>query len=275
MKDQIEERCLSVVMPAYNEAATLADVVLKVLELKRLHEIIIVDDGSSDNSRSIIDRLTRDHSRVRSFRHEQNLGKTAALRTGFAMTLGSVVIIQDADLETDPAEIPSVIEPIIEGQADVVYGSRFLNRRVKGNGYLLHFLGNKFLTVVSNLLSGLTITDMETCYKAFRGDIIRNMIIVSDGFGFEVESTAKIAKLKCRVKEVPVSYRGRSYQEGKKMHYRDGLHALWLLIKFNVFTSLGSSFQTGPSIPAEPDAVTDGSQPLLVRSSCAGLSKNA
>ncbi|HXD34520.1 MAG TPA: glycosyltransferase family 2 protein [Pyrinomonadaceae bacterium] len=275
MKDQLEERCLSVVMPAYNEAATLAEVVSKVLALKHLLEIIIVDDGSKDNSQSVINSLAAEHPEIRHCRHERNLGKTAALRTGFAMTRGSVVIIQDADLETEPAEIPRVIQPIIDGEADVVYGSRFLERRIKGNGYLLHFIGNKFLTVVSNVLSGLTVTDMETCYKAFRGEIVRNMIIVSNGFGFEVESTAKIAKLKCRVKEVPVSYRGRSYEEGKKMHYRDGLQALWLLVKFNIFVSLRSSFQTIETTPTAPDASRDSSRALLVNSSAPELNENA
>ena len=273
-KDQFEGCCLSVVIPVYNEALTLAEVVVKTLVLEHLLELIIVDDGSSDQSPEVIRRLAGTDKRIRYFRHPQNLGKTAALRTGFAMTTGSVVIVQDADLECNPAEIPGVIKPILEGQADVVYGSRFLGRRVRGNGYLFHFVGNKFLTFVSNRLNRLSLTDLETCYKAFRGEIIRNMIIVSSGFGFEVESTAKIAKLKCIVHEVPVSYRGRSFEEGKKMHYSDGLQALWLLVRFNLFCSLRSSYHTNPETLRSTGG-QDSSAAIGVNSSIPNLNENA
>src|SRR5947207_9262267 len=170
-------------------------------------------------------------------RHEKNAGKTAALKTGLQLTTGSIVIIQDADLEYDPEEIPSVIQPIIDGHADVVYGSRFLVRKAARVLYFYHFIANKLLTFLSNILTNLNMTDIETGYKAFRGDIIRSMIISSSGFGFEVEVTAKVAKLNCAVYEVPISYYGRTYEEGKKISYLDGVIELWLVFRFNLFCS--------------------------------------
>jgi glycosyltransferase involved in cell wall biosynthesis len=181
-------------------------------------------------------------------RHERNRGKTEALRTGFALTRGGIVIVQDADLEYDPAEIPLVILPIVNDRADVVYGSRFLVRRATRVLYFYHYLGNKFLTLLSNALTNLNMTDIETGYKAFRGEIIRNMRITSRGFGFEVEVTAKVAKLGCAVYEVPISYYGRTYDEGKKIGLRDGLQALWLIVRFNLFCSLDSSFTRRPEL---------------------------
>ena len=240
--------CLSVVIPAYNEEATLANVVRKVLTLEHLLEIIVVDDCSSDRTGAIARALAAEDARVRVARHERNRGKTEALKTGFAQTTGEIVIVQDADLEYDPVEIPEVIRPILRGQADVVYGSRFLVRRAARVLYFYHYLGNKFLTFLSNVLTNLNMTDIETGYKAFRGDIIRNMRITSSGFGFEVEVTAKVAKLGCAVYEVPISYYGRTYDEGKKIGLRDGLQALWLIIRFNLFCSLDASFTRLPEL---------------------------
>ncbi|HEX8560803.1 MAG TPA: glycosyltransferase family 2 protein [Pyrinomonadaceae bacterium] len=259
--------CLSVVVPAYNEGATLAQVVEKLLALPRLLEVVVVDDCSTDATPEVARRLAEAHpERVRVARHERNRGKTAALRTGFALTRGEVVIVQDADLEYDPAEIPLVILPILNDRADVVYGSRFLVRRATRVLYFYHYLGNKFLTFLSNVLTNLNMTDIETGYKAFRGEVIRNMRITSSGFGFEVEVTAKVAKLGCAVYEVPISYYGRTYDEGKKIGLRDGLQALWLILRFNLFCPLRSSFTRLPELrqverhrfPAAPDAQTYG-----------------
>lgn len=238
--------CLSVVIPAYNEEATLAEIVGKVVTIPHLLEIVIVDDCSSDRTAEIARRLCAKHTQIRFTRHEKNAGKTEALKTGFALTKGDIVIVQDADLEYDPDEIPSVIKPILDGHADVVYGSRFLVRRATRVLYFYHFIANKFLTFCSNMLTNLNMTDVETCYKAFRGDIIRNMIIVSEGFGFEIEVTAKIAKLGCAVYEVPISYYGRTYDEGKKIGFKDGVAAFWFVLRFNLFCSLSASFRQSP-----------------------------
>jgi glycosyltransferase involved in cell wall biosynthesis len=239
---------LSVVVPAFNEGATLAAVVEKLLGLPRLLEVVIVDDCSTDSTPEVARGLAAADARVRVARHERNRGKTEALRTGFALTRGEIVIVQDADLEYDPAEIPLVILPIVNKQADVVYGSRFLVRRATRVLYFYHYLGNKFLTFLSNVLTNLNMTDIETGYKAFRGEIIRNMRITSSGFGFEVEVTAKVAKLGCAVYEVPISYYGRTYDEGKKIGLRDGLQALWLILRFNLFCSLDASFTRLPEL---------------------------
>jgi len=240
--------CLSVVVPVYNEEATLAEVVRKLLKVPCLLEIIIVDDCSTDGTGQLARQLAESHPQVRVTRHERNAGKTAALRTGFAFTSGAVVIVQDADLEYDPAEIYGVIRPILQGHADVVFGSRFLVRKAARVLYFYHYLANKFLTYLSNALTNLNMTDVETGYKAFRGDIIRKMTIVSSGFGFEVEVVAKIAKLKLAIYEVPISYYGRTYAEGKKIVFLDGVIALWLVIRFNLFCSLRASFTQLPEL---------------------------
>jgi glycosyltransferase involved in cell wall biosynthesis len=185
-------------------------------------------------------------------RQQRNAGKTAALKTGFALTTGAIVIVQDADLEYDPADIYGVIRPILEGHAHAVFGSRFLVRRATRVLYFYHYVANKFLTLLSNSLTNLNMTDVETGYKAFRGEIIRNMTIVSSGFGFEVEVVAKIAKLKVAIYEVPISYYGRTYEEGKKIVFMDGLIALWLVLRFNLFCSLSSSFRQLPELDYKP-----------------------
>ena len=230
----------------------MEEVVDKLLNVPCLLEIIIVDDSSTDGTQEVARRLSQIHRQVSVVRHQRNSGKTAALKTGFALTSGDVVIVQDADLEYDPTDIYGVIRPILEGHADVVFGSRFLVRRAARVLYFYHFLANKFLTFLSNALTNLNMTDVETGYKAFRGDIIRSMIIVSSGFGFEVEVAAKIAKLNIAIYEVPISYYGRTYAEGKKVLFKDGLIALWFVIRFNLFCSLRSSFRELPEMQHPP-----------------------
>lgn len=237
---------LSVVIPAYNERVTISKVVRQVMQLPHLHEIVIVDDCSTDGTFELASELAAAHPQVRLLRHAVNSGKTAALRTGFAATTGEIVIVQDADLEYHPSEIPTVIEPIIEGVADVVFGSRFQVRRAARVLYFYHYLANKGLTFLSNLFTNLNLTDVETGYKAFRGEIIRNMIITSTGFGFEIEVTAKVAKLRCAIYEVPISYYGRTYEEGKKIGVSDGFAALWYIVSYNLLTSLKRSYRSVP-----------------------------
>ena len=239
-------------MPAYNEEPTLALIVRRLLVLPELLELIIVDDCSTDRTGEIAVRLAADDPRIHYVRLEKNSGKTTALKVGFAMTKGDIVIVQDADLEYDPDEIEDVIGPILQNRADVVYGSRFMVKKAARVLYFSHYLANKFLTFFSNCLTNLNMSDIETCYKAFRGDIIRNLIITSSGFGFEVEVTAKVAKLKCAVYEVPISYYGRTYEEGKKIGVTDGIAAIWYIVQFNLFTGLKSSFS------AIPKAIGDG-----------------
>jgi glycosyltransferase involved in cell wall biosynthesis len=241
-------QCLSVVIPAYNEENTLKSVVDKVLTLPFLHQIVIVDDCSSDKTPQIADRLALLHSQVDVIHQQRNQGKTEALKAGFQRTTGSIVIVQDADLEYDPDEIPSLIQPILDGHADVVYGSRFLVRKAARVLYFYHYIANRSLTFLSNLVTNINLTDVETGYKAFRGEIIREMVITSEGFGFEIEVTAKVAKLRCAIYESPISYYGRTYDEGKKIGIWDGVAALWYIVKFNLFCSLEASFRRRPAL---------------------------
>jgi glycosyltransferase involved in cell wall biosynthesis len=238
---------VSVVVPAYNEENTIASV-LEALEreVALLHEIIVVDDGSIDRTAMIAEEAEQCSTRIRLIRQPHNMGKTAALRTGFAASTGDIVLVQDADLEYDPVDIAGLIEPILQGKADVVFGSRFMIRRASRVLYFRHYLANQFLTFLSNLLTDLNLSDVETGYKAFRGEIIRSMIIEARGFGFEVEVTAKIAKLRCRVFEVPISYYGRTYEEGKKIGFKDGLDAIYYILKYNLFTTRNQSFTRVP-----------------------------
>jgi glycosyltransferase involved in cell wall biosynthesis len=247
---ELQGPCLSVVVPAYNEEATLASVIQKLLKLELLREVVIVDDWSADRTPAICEELAALDQKVRFARHAVNKGKTEALKTGFGMTTGSVVIVQDADLEYDPEEIPAVIAPIVQGRADVVYGSRFLVRKAARVLYFYHFLANKGLTFLSNLFTNINLTDVETGYKAFRGEIIRNMIITSSGFGFEIEVTAKVAKLGCIIYEVPISYYGRTYEQGKKIGFSDGVQALWLILRYNLFSTRRSSFRSTVAMTA-------------------------
>jgi len=253
---------LSVIMPVYNEAATLSLITHRVLELPNLLELILVDDCSTDGSADIARALSENDERVIYIRHERNGGKTEALKTGIARSAGSVVIIQDADLEYDPREIADVVAPIVQRRADVVYGSRFMVKKAARVLYFSHYLANKFLTFICNILTNLNMTDIETCYKAFRGEIIRELVITSSGFGFEVEVTAKVAKLKCAVYEVPISYYGRTYEEGKKIGLKDGIAALWYIAKFNLLVGVERSFHNLPKSlrQAEPTLLADWSE---------------
>jgi len=224
---------LSVVIPCFNEAATI----LNLLERVRLSpvtpkQIIVVDDGSTDGTRELLAQLEAEDLTV--LFHERNRGKGAALATGFAAATGEICIVQDADLEYDPAEFPLVIGPIIQGKADVVYGSRFQGAAPHRVVYFWHRVGNGFLTLLSNMLTDLNLTDMETCYKAFRTDIIQSIRIQENRFGFEPEITAKLARKRCRVYEVGISYYGRTYDEGKKIGWRDGVRAIWCIMKYNL-----------------------------------------
>jgi glycosyltransferase involved in cell wall biosynthesis len=240
------EVILSVIMPAYNERNTVATVIRRILtEIPLDLELIVVDDGSTDGTGEILDAMAAQDRRIQVV-HKTNGGKTSALKRGFELSRGQVVIIQDADLEYDPAEIIHVVQPILQEHADVVYGSRFIVRRTARVLYFYHYLANRFLTTLSNMLTNLNMTDVETGYKAFRGEIIRNMIIESSGFGVEIEVTAKIAKLNAVVYEVPISYYGRTYEEGKKIGVLDGVHALWYILRFNLFCSLNRSFRVIP-----------------------------
>jgi glycosyltransferase involved in cell wall biosynthesis len=243
--------CLSIVIPAYNEEATLESVVQKVLAIPHLLEIVIVNDCSKDATGKIADEMARQYSKIKVLHQPANGGKTEALKAGFASTRGEIVIVQDADLEYDPSDIDEVIAPILAGEADVVYGSRFLVRRAARALYFYHYVANKGLTFLSNVFTNVNLTDVETGYKAFKGDIIREMRITSSGFGFEIEVTAKVAKLRCRIYEVPISYYGRTYEEGKKIGPIDGIAALWYIVKFNLFCSLAKSYRllpaTGPA----------------------------
>jgi glycosyltransferase involved in cell wall biosynthesis len=242
---------LSVVVPAYNEEKTLDTVVRKLVQLPNLREVVIVDDCSKDQTPEIARQLSEEYSHVKVVRHTVNSGKTEALKTGFQHTTGEIVIVQDADLEYDPSEIPSLMQPIVDGHADVVYGSRFLVRKTSRVLYFYHYLANRALTFVSNLFTNINLTDVETGYKALRGDIIRNMIITSEGFGFEIEVTAKVAKLGCSIYETPISYYGRTYEEGKKIGPWDGIAAFWYIIRYNLFCSVQSSFRKVPGLGPE------------------------
>jgi len=222
---------LSVVMPVYNEEATIRPIVTRVLRMPAPLELIIVDDGSRDGTRAALHELA-ELPNVTVLLKPQNEGKGAALRTGFQHATGDVVVVQDADLEYDPADLLGVIEPLVTGEADVVYGSRFLNGETARNSSLLHRLGNRTLTIASNLLTGYRLTDMETCYKAFRTEVIRDLPLRQDRFGFEPEVTAKLARRGRRIVERPIRYNARDFGEGKKIGVRDGLNALWCILRY-------------------------------------------
>lgn len=227
------EPCLSVVMPVFNEADTIADVVKNVLAQRPVQQLIIVDDCSSDGTWEKLQPLGQNEPRIKLVHHTVNQGKGAALRTGFAQAASPIVVIQDADCEYDPAEYYRLLIPVLSGKADVVFGSRFIGSDAHRVLFYWHSLGNKFLTTLSNMASGLNLTDMEVCYKLFRREIIQNIKIEENRFGFEPEITAKVAKLNVRVYEVAVSYYGRTYAEGKKIGWRDGIRAFWCILKYN------------------------------------------
>ena len=225
---------LSVVMPVYNEQATLSEVISRVLAVPLEIELICVDDGSDDGSREILSQLQAAHPPIRVLLQPKNMGKGAALRRGIQEATGDFVIIQDADLEYDPADYPALLHPLLEGKADVVYGSRFLGSGPHRVLYFWHSVANWILTLISNALTNMNMTDMETCYKVFRREILQSIPIDEDRFGFEPEITVKIAKRHVRVYEVGISYWGRTYEEGKKIGWKDGVRALWCLLKYSV-----------------------------------------
>ena len=225
---------LSVVMPVYNEQATLREVVSRVLAVPLEVELICVDDGSRDGSREILAELQIDHPQIRVMLQPKNMGKGAALRCGIQEATGDFIIIQDADLEYDPSDYPALLGPLIEDKADVVYGSRFLGSGPHRVLYFWHSVGNSILTLISNALTNMNMTDMETCYKVFRREILQSIPIEEDRFGFEPEITVKISKRRLRVYEVGISYWGRTYEEGKKIGWRDGFRALWCLLKYSL-----------------------------------------
>ncbi len=229
---------LSVVIPVYNECNTIEAIVARVRSVQITgiegKELVLVDDGSSDGTRDKLAELEKAYDDVRVILHAKNQGKGAALRTGFRECTGDVVIIQDADLEYDPNEYPRLVEPILDGRADVVYGSRFIGGESHRVLYFWHMVGNRFLTLMSNMMTNLNLTDMETCYKVFRREVIRDITIEEDRFGFEPEITAKLAKRGVRIYEVGISYNGRTYDEGKKIGWRDGVRALYCIAKYNL-----------------------------------------
>jgi len=237
-------RTLSIVIPVFNEQATVCELLDRVAacplpEAIGTAEIVVVDDGSIDGSWRLVEeyrppeRADGVSIELNRIRHERNRGKGAALRTGFASSRGQIVLVQDADLEYDPEDYPVLLEPILSDRADVVYGSRFVGgpHRVL---FFWHYVGNKLLTVISNMFTDLNLTDMETCYKAFTRAVLDNILLTSNTFGFEPEVTARVAQLQCRIYEVAVSYHGRTYQEGKKVGWRDGFEAIWCILKFNL-----------------------------------------
>ena len=227
-------RKLSVVIPVFNEAPTVETLIRRVLAVELPKEVIVVDDGSTDQTPAILTRLAQDPGIAGMavfLQHPRNQGKGAAIRSALERVEGDVVIIQDADLEYDPREFPNLLEPILDGRADVVYGSRFLGgpHRVL---YFWHYVGNRGLTLLSNMLTNLNLSDMETCYKAFRTEVLKGVTIRSNRFEFEPEITMKAARQACRIYETPISYSGRSYAEGKKIGWKDGVRTLWALIRF-------------------------------------------
>jgi glycosyltransferase involved in cell wall biosynthesis len=225
---------LSIVIPVFNEEKTVEEIIRRAQEVDvgLEKEIIIVDDGSTDSTQQILKGLN--HPQIKIFYHDKNQGKGAALQTGFSKAGGGIVLVQDADLEYDPKDYPKLLEPILDGRADVVYGSRFLGgpHRVL---FFWHYVGNKMLTTLSNMLSNLNLSDMETCFKVFRKDLLDQINLKSKRFGFEPEITIKLSKLKCRIYEVPISYSGRDYSEGKKIGWKDGVAAIIHILRFKLF----------------------------------------
>ena len=230
----IAQPSVSVVMPVYNEAQTVRGVIANVLAQPCVQELIVVDDCSTDGSWDALQGIAGGDPRLRTFRHVGNQGKGAALRTGIAQATASLLLVQDADFEYDPSDYDALIQPILAGKADVVFGSRFAGAGAHRVLYFWHSVGNKLLTTFSNMLTNINLTDMETGYKVFRREVIQRIRIEEDRFGFEPEITAKVAKAGVRIYEVPISYYGRTYEEGKKITWRDGVRALWCIAKYNV-----------------------------------------
>jgi glycosyltransferase involved in cell wall biosynthesis len=229
---------LSIIMPVYNEKETLENIVERVQSIDLsswdvTKELIVVDDCSQDGTFNVAQKLA-DEGRIRLITHKRNQGKGAALQTGFKEARGEIILIQDADLEYSPEEYPRLLKPILDGKADVVYGSRFMGGEPHRVLYFWHYLGNRFLTLVSNMMTNLNLTDMETCYKAFKSEVLHSISLREKRFGFEPEVTAKVARLGCRIYEVGISYTGRTYAEGKKINWKDGVRAFWCILKYRL-----------------------------------------
>lgn len=227
---------LSIVIPVYNEVNTLTDLLDAVRDVDTGldREIILIDDGSTDGTRDLLPELAKRYPDVVVELHETNQGKGAALHTGFAKASGDIVLIQDADLEYDPRDYPRLLAPILQGRADVVYGSRFLGGGAHRVVYFWHYVGNKFLTMLSNMMTNINLTDMEVCYKVFKRELLQSLALKEKRFGFEVEITAKLARSKAVIYEVPINYYGRSYEEGKKITWKDGFRAIWCIFKYRI-----------------------------------------
>lgn len=225
---------LSIVIPVYNEAATISEIVdlVRAVDVGMDKEILLVDDCSRDGTRDVLQKMAAAQADLKVLFHEVNQGKGAALRTGFSAATGDIVLIQDADLEYDPREYPRLLQPILGGHADVVFGSRFLGGGPHRVVYFWHYLGNKLLTTLSNMTTNLNLTDMEVCYKVFKREVIQSIPLKENRFGFEVEITAKVARRKLKIYEVPISYYGRDYSEGKKIGWKDGFSALRCIVKY-------------------------------------------
>lgn len=236
---------LTVLIPAFNEAGTIDKVLTKLVQLPlECIEIVVVDDGSTDKTAEVVSAFASKHPSVQLFKQPRNMGKTAAIARAVAESTGEILIIQDADLEYDPEEIADVIAPIMNDVADVVYGSRFLVKKASRVLYFYHYVANKFLTLLSNFLTNRNMSDIETCYKAFRREVIVPLDFTSRGFGLEVEITAMICKTNARTYEVPISYYGRTYEEGKKIGVRDGIAAIWYILYYNLITPLTPAGQS-------------------------------
>jgi glycosyltransferase involved in cell wall biosynthesis len=225
---------LSIIIPVYNEVSTIEELLKRVQNVPLAKEIVLVDDFSTDGTRDLLPRLASAYDNLTICYHEKNCGKGYAIRTGLARVTGDMVVIQDADLEYDPTEYLRLVRPILDGRADVVYGSRFAGGEEHRVLYFWHYLGNRFLTLLSNMFTNLNLTDMETCYKVFRSEIIKGIRLEQNRFGFEPEITAKIARTGCRIYEIGISYSGRTYSEGKKIGWKDGVKAIWCIVKYRV-----------------------------------------